>query len=200
VSSLSGSALYTTPGSYSLGGTTASVSESPDSSLQVFAPQYGEGSAQVTYYYSVQSYDGDIASGLTIPLIVYGSLSASAGGEGTVSGAQLAVGSAIGSVSASVASDVAPNTWGGFLDVSYLTGSGYASSDTIFIGVSASASDGNTAAAFAEAFADPYIEVDPSFAGASNYYIVVSDGIGNVGQASRRSPARWHCAPVDSWC
>jgi hypothetical protein len=56
--------------------------------------------------------------------------------------------------------------------------------DTVHLEIEASASPIPTAGASAFASADPLIYVDPSFAGANNYSILLSDGVGNATSAT----------------
>jgi hypothetical protein len=163
---------FSAPGSYSFGGMTASVTVFPDTSLQVTAGQYGSAGAQMIYYFAVQSNQGSTTDGVTIPLIIFYSLSASGQGNGQSATAQISA----GGEEAEAYSTQSPGTLGGYLDVSYVTGQ----EGSITLQVSASGGS--------EASADPYIEIDPSFAGASNYSIVVSQGVGNVAPSGVPEP------------
>jgi hypothetical protein len=73
-----------------------------------------------------------------------------------------------------------------------LGGDQYARSNSITIGGSATGPS--------TAFADPFIEVDPNFANASDYSIVVSQGIGNTPVSATPEPSSLVLASVALGC
>jgi hypothetical protein len=175
---------WSAPGNYSLGSASAIVSGSdpiiighdifPGPALQVSAGDGGSVQAQVSYYFSVAGASfGDI-----IPLRVFGSLSTTASTLVSASStAQLGVRTALTTNGIGVQGN---ESWSGFLAIDYLGGDQYALSNSIVIAGSASGPS--------TAFADPFIEVDPNFANASNYQIIVSQGIGNGPAAASSTP------------
>ena len=184
------------PGNYSLGSASAMVTGSdpliidhdifPGPALQVSAGDEGSVSAQVSYYFSVTG----ASLGEIIPLRVYGNLSTTASTtEFASSIAQLGVQTA----QATNGIEVQLNqSWSGFLPIDYLGGDQYALSNSIVIGGSATGPS--------TAFADPYIEVDPNFANASDYGIIVSQGIGNTPVSATPEPSSLALAGVALGC
>jgi PEP-CTERM motif len=147
----------------------------PGPALQVSAGDEGSVEAQVSYYFSVVGASlGDI-----IPLRVYGSLLTTASTLVSASStAQLDVRTALATNGIEVQEN---QSWSGFLPIDYLGGDPYALSNSIVIGGSASGPS--------TAFADPFIEVDPNFANASDYQIIVSQGIGNTPVSATPEPS-----------
>ncbi len=140
----------------------------------------------MSYYFYVKG----AAFEQIIPLRVYGSLVTTASTtEFASSQAQLGVGTAIATNGAEVQLN---QSWSGFLAINYLGGDQYALSNSITIGGSATGPS--------TAFADPYIEVDPNFANASDYSIVVSQGIGNTPVSAAPEPSSLALAAVALGC
>lgn len=196
------SASYSGPGNYTLGPINAFVSGLPnlanqscgsgpglgfglgygDLSVnlaeQVCTPESGSVFAQTGYYFYVVT--PDLLDGTTVPLLIQARLAATATGGSSIATAQVGVTTAIQLTGVAVQSDGVASFNGTFL-VNYLSGSGYYGFNSLTLYVGASASDPGS---WAESFGDPYIYVDPSFPGAANDTVIVSDGIGNSADAA----------------
>jgi hypothetical protein len=179
---------YTTPGSYTLGGVTGVLFGFPDAVGQ--ASVHGNKDAAsgadafLTYYFTVVG----STFGQTIPIDISGSLFASAttGPADSVSAlAAISVTTALDYDSAEVQA-ASPANGTAFsspvLHVNFYGGSQYLN----FVQLHASASGYG---GFAQASADPYIYIDPSFANAASYSIAVSQGIGNSQASATPEPA-----------
>ena len=178
---------YTTPGSYTLGGVTGVLFGFPDAVGQ--ASVHGNKDAAsgadafLTYYFTVVG----STFGQTIPIDISGSLFASAttGPADSVSAlAAISVTTALDYDSAEVQA-ASPANGTAFsspvLHVNFLGGDQYL--NFVQLHTYATGYGG-----FAQASADPYIYIDPSFANASNYSIVVSQGIGNSPASPSATP------------
>jgi hypothetical protein len=169
---------YTIPGSYTVGGIMGMLSGFPDAMSQTSVHGNKDAAsgadAFLTYYFTVAG----STFGQTIPIDISGSLSASAttGPADSVSAlAAISVTTALNGDGVEV--QAASNGNGSassspVLHVDYYGGDQY--QNYVILHTYASGYGG-----FATALADPYIYIDPSFTNASNYSIVVSQGIGN---------------------
>ena len=178
---------WSAAGNYALGSVTAVVSGAnatqvgtneilPGPSIQMSSGDYGSGFAQVSYFFFVTAAPDKlpIPDGTTIPMIIFGNLSATAstGSSGSV----LAVRTSIDSAEVE---DQQNQPWSGFLKVNLLSGDQFGGGN-IVIGASVNGPS--------SAFADPFIEVDPSFANASDLQVIVSAGIGNSQDSPSATP------------
>jgi hypothetical protein len=166
----SDSLAYNLPPGPSLSVTAAAV-EDPLSNLAY--------SANLRVSYSFEVFGSQL--GDTVPLLIATDLSTSETGYANAY-ASIAVATSLGGSSAlycSVASGFVPcaaTSFSGDVSVSATSGT----VDTLTLEVSAGASLlQDIVTSSASASADPFIYVDPSFAGAANYEILVSPGIGN---------------------
>jgi len=135
----------------------------------------GQASTSAQYYFQVEGgVDGDV-----VPLLIQTSLSSSGSGG---AGASLRVHTSAELVDQEV--DVCTNPNGFCAVPSTFSGSleTHASSGAVgdYINIFASAGVGDSLTPETAASVDPFIFIDPSFANASGYSIVLSDGVGNA--------------------
>ena len=174
---------WSAAGNYALGSVTAVVSGAnatqvgtneilPGPSIQMSSGDYGSGFAQVSYFFFVTAAPDKlpIPDGTTIPMIIFGNLSATASTGSSFS---------LLAVRTSLESAEVEDPFSGFLKVNYLSGDQYGGGNIVIgAGVNGPSS----------AFADPFIEVDPSFANASDLQVIVSAGIGNSQDSPSATP------------
>jgi hypothetical protein len=174
---------WSAAGNYALDSITAVVSGAnatqvgtneilPGPSIQMSSGDYGSGYAQVSYFFSVTAAPDKlpIPDGTTIPMIIFGNLSATASTGSSFS---------LLAVRTSLESAEVEDPFSGFLKVNYLSGDQYGGGNIVIgAGVNGPSS----------AFADPFIEVDPSFANASDLQVIVSAGIGNSQDSPSATP------------
>jgi hypothetical protein len=132
----------------------------------------------VSAQYSFQVVGGN--PGDKVPIVIASGLTANGSSFGHAYGfAEVVVHSSYGDASAVVCSDgtcgTTDTTFSG--SFGFFAGAGE-SGDTVHLEVEASSGDSSLAES-ANASADPLIFIDPSFAGAANYSIEVSPGVGN---------------------
>jgi PEP-CTERM motif len=153
-------------GSYTFFGMTASVSPYPNELASATSGDYGSVGAYVNYYITVLGTDG------IVPLLFHYNMTATGSTTGS-STAELAVSTNIDSESVAVQGNsvVGNSILAGILHVNYLINGSNAMGG---IQLQVSASGPSTA------FVDPYIEVDPTFANASSYTILLSPGFANT--------------------
>jgi hypothetical protein len=173
------------PVACSLTHTTASATLAPVAAVTAHG-DYAAGldnsaqaNADLNYYFEVLGgQPGDV-----VPLIVATELSTSIVGSGSIAGASLQLHASAtrfdqNAVACSGSSDACstyPTVFAGTLAAAAVSGS---LDNFIHLSVEAGGGDSLTAGS-ADASADPWIYVDPSFAGAANYRIVLSEGVAN---------------------
>ena len=182
-----GSNAYSQPGSYSYtsanGSAMASVAAFPDVLLSASATSAffgaGSASASITYYFEIVGAN----PGDHIPVLIAANLSTDAAGKYrdpssgdasiivTTQDDQQQASVSCGNVTRSPGSCNNPD-WSGTLAVDYV--GGYQASVTVSVTAFANADTGH-----GDAYADPLIYVNPSFANAADYSVALSPGVGN---------------------
>ena len=190
---------YNTAGSYTLGGTAGSALGGPDAASQASLLGNKDASsgadAFLTYYFTVAG----STFGQIIPIDIAGSLfvSASTGITDDIgAGASITVTTALNQDSASLQASSDTNgsaSSSPLLHVDFYGGDQYLN----FVQLTAAASGYGGSA---QAFADPYIYVDPNYANASDYSIVVSQGIANTPVSATPEPSSLALAGVALGC
>ena len=149
------------------GDVTASISEYPDVTLQATADYSQGASADLDYYFEVTggSYGDAVPILIDTSLVTSGGVVKGGFASITINGNQVAV--ACTNICGSDISFTGP--------ISLTAYSGEAEYIDLYVQVDGQAGRAGTA----YASIDPYIHVDPSFAQADDYAVIVSPGIGN---------------------
>lgn len=126
-----------------------------------------------------------------VPIFISTNLTTAASSSHAYGFAEAVIHTSFGNKSAVVCTDGSCGTtdtsFSGTLGSSALSGE---VGDTIQLEVEASSGD-SLLAEFANASADPFIFIDPSFAGAANYHIEVSPGVANGPLLATPEPGSW---------
>lgn len=175
--------MYYTPGTYSHDGGTGTVSPYPSVILDAnVSGNYI--TVQTSMSYNFEVFGPDSAS--YIPLLIQTTLSTSASGDPQTQSAyalaQISVDGYIGATKQVTCQIIYGGggctnpSFSGPLSVLVAPNSSYG----VFLVVTAQTQGGGSA----HAFADPVISVDPGFAGASDYTVLLSDGVSNTADST----------------
>ena len=131
-------------------------------------------------------------AGDIVPLLIATNLTSNATSSSDALGfAETLIHTGLGDAAATVCTNGSCGTtntsFSGTLSIRAFSGE---SGDTVHLEIEAASGD-SLFAQSANASADPFLFIDPSFAGAANYHIEVSDGVGNALPVATPEPGTW---------